>query len=76
MNRSYTPIGCWSPLENGPGDKNAMDIFRDKPEEAAGAILRRVGEKEATDELTKNFNEMLQDPGDLSNYTDIRRVYQ
>ncbi len=39
--------------------------------------MTEVGEKEATDELTRNFNEMLVDPGDPSNYIDIRRsIYQ
>ncbi len=59
-------------LENGPGDKNAMDIFRGNLKKQQGNITE-VGEKDATDELTKNFNEMMANPGDQSNYADIRR---
>src|ERR1700722_3864673 len=59
-------------LENGPADKNAMEIFRDNLKKQQ-ANITEVGEKEATDELTKNFNEMMVDPTDQSNYADIRR---
>jgi len=59
-------------LEDGPGDKNAMDIFRENLKKQQGNITE-VGEKEATEELTKNFNEMMVDPSDQSNYADIRR---
>ncbi len=59
-------------LEDIKTDKNALDIFRDNLKRQQGNITE-VGEKEATDELTKNFNEMLADPTDTSNYSDIRR---
>jgi PAS domain S-box-containing protein len=59
-------------LENGPGDKNAMETFRDNLKKQQ-ANITEVGEKEATEELTKNFNEMMVDPSDQSNYADIRR---
>jgi PAS domain S-box-containing protein len=59
-------------LRTDKNNKNALDIFRDNLKKQQGNITE-VGEKEATDELTKNFNEMLADPGDSSNYSDIRR---
>jgi PAS domain S-box-containing protein len=59
-------------LEDLKTDKNALDVFRDNLKKQQGNITE-VGEKEATDELTKNFNEMLIDPSDSSNYSDIRR---
>jgi PAS domain S-box-containing protein len=59
-------------LEDIRTHKDAMDIFKDNLKRQQGNITE-VGEKEATDELTKNFNEMLVDPGDSSNYVDIRR---
>ncbi len=60
-------------LENLGTDKNALDIFKDNLKKQQGNITE-IGEKEATDELTKNFNEMLTDPKDSSNYIDIRRA--
>jgi PAS domain S-box-containing protein len=59
-------------LEDLRTHKDAMDIFKDNLKRQQGNITE-IGEKEATDELTKNFNEMLVDPGDSSNYIDIRR---
>jgi PAS domain S-box-containing protein len=59
-------------LRTDKNNKNSLDIFRDNLKKQQGNITE-VGEKEATDELTKNFNEMLADPGDSSNYSDIRR---
>ncbi len=59
-------------LEDLRTHKDAMDIFMDNLKRQQGNITE-IGEKEATDELTKNFNEMLVDPGDSSNYIDIRR---
>ena len=49
-----------------------MDIFKENLKRQQGNITE-IGEKEATDELTKNYNEMLVDPDDSSNYVDIRR---
>jgi len=59
-------------LEDLRTDKNALSVFSDNLKRQQGNITE-VGEKEATDELTKNFNEMLADPADSSNYVDIRR---
>ena len=59
-------------LEDLRTSKDALDVFRDNLRKQQGNITE-VGEKEATDELTKNFNELLMDPADPSNYTDIRR---
>src|ERR1700749_46003 len=59
-------------LEDLKTDKNALDIFKDNLVMQQNNITE-VGEKEATDELTQNFNEMLLDPSDQSNYSDIRR---
>jgi PAS domain S-box-containing protein len=59
-------------LENWRTDKNAVEVFRDNLKKQQ-ANITEVGEKEATDDLTRNFNEMLLDPKDSSNYSDIRR---
>jgi PAS domain S-box-containing protein len=59
-------------LEDLRTSKDALDVFRDNLKKQQ-ANITEVGEKEATDELTKNFNELLMDPADPSNYTDIRR---
>jgi PAS domain S-box-containing protein len=59
-------------LEDIRTQKDALDIFKDNLKRQQ-ANITEVGEKEATDELTKNFNEMLVDPNDSSNYVDIRR---
>jgi PAS domain S-box-containing protein len=59
-------------LRTDKNNKNALDIFQDNLKKQQGNITE-VGEKEATDELTKNFGEMLTAPGDSSNYSDIRR---
>src|SRR5258708_8699723 len=59
-------------LENIRTHKDAMETFRDNLKRQQGNITE-VGEKEVTDELTKNFNELLIDPSDWGNYSDIRR---
>jgi len=59
-------------LEDLRTDKNALAIFQDNLKKQQ-ANITEVGEKEATEELTVNFNEMLADPSDPSNYTDIRK---
>ncbi len=59
-------------LEDLKIDKNALGVFKDNLVMQQNNITE-VGEKEATDELTQNFNEMLVDPSDQSNYSDIRR---
>ncbi|HEV9038343.1 MAG TPA: PAS domain-containing sensor histidine kinase, partial [Puia sp.] len=45
-------------LESLPGDKNALSQFRDNLRKQQTNVTE-VGEKEATDELTRNFNELL-----------------
>src|SRR5579859_1387074 len=59
-------------LENLRTDKNALATFQENLHKQQGNITE-VGEKEATEELTTNFNELLADPSDASNYTDIRK---
>lgn len=60
-------------LESLPGDKNALNQFEENLKKQQ-ANITEVGEKEATDELTRNFNELMVDPSDPSNYSDIRRA--
>src|SRR5882757_1717092 len=59
-------------LEDLQTDKNAMATFQENLRKQQVNITE-VGEKEATDDLTRNFNELLTDPSDSSNYSDIRR---
>src|ERR1700733_13523465 len=59
-------------LEDIRTDKNAVDIFKDNLKKQQGNITE-VGEKEATDELARNFGELLIDPDDSANYPEIRR---
>jgi len=63
-------------LENINVKKDAAGVFRDNLQKQQ-ANITEVGEKEATDGLTKSYNEMLANPSDTSNYPDIRRaIYQ
>src|ERR1700760_4209434 len=50
-------------LEDLRTDKNALAVFAENLKRQQGN-LTEVGEKEATDDLTRNYNEMLVDPGD------------
>jgi PAS domain S-box-containing protein len=59
-------------LEDLQTDKDAMATFQVNLKKQQ-ANITEVGEKEATDDLTRNFNELLTDPSDSSNYSDIRR---
>jgi signal transduction histidine kinase len=59
-------------LENLRTDKNAVDLFRENLKKQQKNITE-VGEKEATDELARSFEELVADPGDSGNYPDIRR---
>ncbi|MHA4811636.1 HAMP domain-containing sensor histidine kinase [Flavitalea flava] len=59
-------------LEDVRGRKDAAGVFRENLQKQQGNVTE-MGEKEATDELTRNFNELLADPGDSSNYSEIRR---
>jgi PAS domain S-box-containing protein len=63
-------------LEDLQTDKNSMATFQENLRKQQ-ANITEVGEKDATDDLTRNFNELLTDPSDSSNYSDIRRsIYQ
>ncbi len=63
-------------LENIKTKKNAAEIFATSLQKQQNNITE-IGEKEATDELTKNFHELLADPNDPSNYEEIRQsLYQ
>jgi PAS domain S-box-containing protein len=59
-------------LEDIRTRKDAVGIFQENLRRQQGNITE-VGEKEATDELKKNFEELLADPSDSSNYPEIRR---
>src|SRR5450631_950626 len=59
-------------LENISTRRDALDIFRDNLKKQQ-ANITEVGEKEATDELTKSFSELLRNPQDSSGYPEIRR---
>ncbi|HMI59502.1 MAG TPA: ATP-binding protein [Puia sp.] len=59
-------------LEDLQTDKNAMATFQENLKKQQANITEE-GEKDATDDLTRNFNELLTDPSDSSNYSDIRR---
>jgi PAS domain S-box-containing protein len=59
-------------LEDLRTDKNALSAFEENLKRQQNNITE-VGEREATDELTRNFNELLADPADPGNYSDIRR---
>src|SRR5579871_138064 len=58
-------------LENIRSRKDAAAEFRDNLTKQQ-ANITEVGEKEATDELTKNFGELLANPDDSTNYPEIR----
>src|SRR5258708_4772084 len=59
-------------MEDLKTDKNALNTFQENLKKQQ-ANITEVGEKEATDELATNFNEMLAAPADPSNYADIRK---
>ncbi len=61
-----------SALENIKTRKDAIQNFSDNLKKQQGNITE-IGEKDATDELTKNFNELLANPDDPSNYGEIRQ---
>ena len=63
-------------LENIKTRKDAVSQFRENLQKQQSNITE-TGEKEATDELTKNFGELLADPEDSTNYPQIREsIYQ
>jgi PAS domain S-box-containing protein len=60
-------------LEDLRTQKDAMDVFKENLKRQQ-ANITEIGEKEATDQLTKNFNEMRVNPADSNNYIQIRRA--
>ena len=62
-------------LEKIPGKKDAFKIFNDNLKKQE-ANITEPGEKESTEELRKNFNELLTNPTDASNYTELRQSLQ
>lgn len=59
-------------LDNINSKKDAIQIFEENLKKQENNITE-VGEKEATQELRKNFNELQIDPVDPSNYVEIRQ---
>src|SRR5579863_6896511 len=59
-------------LENIKTRKDATQNFSNNLQKQQNNITE-IGEKEATDELTKNFHELLANPDDPSNYGEIRQ---
>jgi nitrogen fixation/metabolism regulation signal transduction histidine kinase len=59
-------------LEDIRTSKDAVELFRENLKKQQGNVTE-VGEKEATDDLTRNFNELLASPADSAIYPDIRR---
>src|ERR1700689_222262 len=63
-------------LENIKIRKDAASAFHENLEKQQTNITE-VGEKEATDELTKNYGELIANPEDSTNYPEIREsIYQ
>ena len=59
-------------LENIKIQKDATQLFEENLKKQE-ANITEVGEKEATQELRKNFSELKIDPNDSSNYPEIRQ---
>jgi PAS domain S-box-containing protein len=59
-------------LENVKTRKDAIQSFEDNLKKQENNITE-IGEREATQELRKNFNELLTNPDDPSNYGEIRQ---
>jgi PAS domain S-box-containing protein len=62
-------------LEDIPAKPEAQKIFEANLQKQE-ANITEPGEKEATNELRKNFRELLIDPADSSNYIQIRQSIQ
>jgi PAS domain S-box-containing protein len=62
-------------LEDIPLKKDAINTFETNLEKQEGNITE-TGESEATQELRKNFNELLSNPSDSNNYSRIRQSIQ
>jgi PAS domain S-box-containing protein len=58
-------------LDKVKTQKDAISIFEENLVRQEGNITE-IGEKEATQELRKNFNELKADPADSTNYPEIR----
>ncbi|GAC1437771.1 MAG: ATP-binding protein [Sediminibacterium sp.] len=59
-------------LDQLPGNKKAFGLFEGNLKKQEKNITE-IGEKEATDELRKNFEELKANPSDSSNYAQIRQ---
>ncbi len=59
-------------LENINTRKDAIDIFEENLKKQE-ANISEPGEKEITNEIRKNFNELKADPKDPGNYPEIRQ---
>jgi len=59
-------------LEDVKTRKDAIQLFEDNLKKQESNITE-IGEREATQELRKNFNELLTNPDDPSNYGEIRQ---
>jgi PAS domain S-box-containing protein len=62
-------------LEDIPAQKNAFKIF-DNNLIKQEANITEPGEKESTEDLRKNFTELLSNPKDSSNYAQLRQSLQ
>ena len=62
-------------LEEIPKKKQAIAIFNDNLKKQQ-ANITEIGEKESTEELTKNFIELQANPADSSNYPQLRQSLQ
>jgi len=62
-------------LEDLPTNKKSFSSFEDNLKKQENNITE-VGEKEATDEVRKNFEELKSNPADSSNYAQIRQSIQ
>ncbi len=60
-------------LEDIPLKQNAIKIFNDNLRKQE-ANITEAGEKEVTQELRKNFDELVANPADSSNYPQIRMI--
>jgi PAS domain S-box-containing protein len=59
-------------LESITTEKDAIEHFEDNLKKQEGNITE-IGEKEATESLRKNFDELKANPADPSNYPEIRQ---
>ena len=59
-------------LEDIPGRQSAFELFNQNLK-AQEKNITEIGESEATNELSKNFGELIANPRDSSNYPQIRQ---